>query len=137
MPKKENLPAIVQPGTGEAVSVPDFSSIITSESLTIAEKRKKVLEGLGMRTRKKKYESVEERKAASKLRREERKKERLSALAQYGLEPRKKGPRKTKAQKKKARSERGKARREFMREMAKASPDLAKKYGIDPSRFKL
>ena len=135
MSEERNLPATTSSST--EVSMPDFSSIVTSEGLSLAEKRKKVLEGLGMRTRKQRYGSVEERKKAAKSRRDKRKKERLEALAKYGLEPRKKGPKKTKAQRKEARSIRGKSKREAFREMAKASPDLAKKYGIDPSRFRL
>ena len=122
---------IITPGT------PDFSNIISSESLSLADKRKKVLEGLGLRRPRKKYASVEERKAAAKKRKEERKTTRTSELKKYGLEPRKKGPKMTKVQRKLKRSARGKAKRQFMREMAKQNPDLAKTYGIDVSRFKL
>lgn len=127
--KVEEVPAL---GTGL-----DFSSVIQSESLTMAEKRKTVLEKLGLKATKKKYATPEERKAASKLRAKERREARIVALKPYGLEPAKRGPKKTKAQKKLARKARGKARREFIRDMAKADPDLAKKYGIDPKRFKL
>lgn len=124
----------LQAGT---TAIPDFSAIIQSESLDLAEKRKKVLEQLGLRRPRKKYATPGERKEASKKRREGRKATRLEALKKYGLEPKKKGPKMSKEERGKKRSERGKSRREFMREMARGSPDLAKKYGIDPSRFKL
>jgi len=117
--------------------LPDFSSVIKSESLSLAEKRKKVLEGLGLKRTKKVYANSEERKAAAKKRREERKATRREYLSRYGLEPRKKGPKLTKEERKKKRSERGKVKRGFLREMARANPDLAKKYGIDPNRFRL
>jgi len=115
----------------------DFKSVIESESLSMAEKRKTVLEKLGLKATKKKYATPEERKTASKLRAKERREARIAALKPYGLEPAVRGPKKTKAQKKAARKARGKARRGFIREMAKASPELAKKYGIDPARFRL
>lgn len=115
----------------------DFSKVIESESLTLAQKRKEVLEALGLKRKKKKYDTPEEKKAAAKKRRDERKATRREVLKKYGLEPRKKGPKMTQAERKKKRSERGKTKRGFLREMARANPDLAKKYGIDPSRFKL
>ena len=118
-------------------STPDFTNILESESLSIAEKRKKVLEELGLRSTRRKYASPEERKEAAKKRRDERRAARAKVLEQYGLEPKTRGPKLTKAEKKKRRSERGKARRSFLREMAKAQPELAKKYGIDPSKFKI
>lgn len=117
--------------------LPDFSSVLQKEDLSIADKRRIILEGVGLKGKKKKYESVEERKAASKARREERKAKRTEVLAKYGLEPKKKGPKLTKEQKKAKRSARAKERRGFMRDMARQDPDLAKKYGIDVKRFKL
>jgi len=135
------VPAVVTvpPGTlvgGAAAIPPDFTSVIQSESLTMAEKRRSLLEKLGLKGTKRKYATVEERKEASKVRREKRKSERAEALAEYGLEPKKKGPKLTKEQRKAKRKARGKKRRGFMREMAIANPELAKTYGIDPARFK-
>lgn len=129
--KETKTPAITSP------SLPDFTSVIQSKSLDLETKRKKVLEGLGLRHPRKKYASPDERKAAAKKRREERKAERAKVLGKYGIAPKKKGPRLTKAQRKTRRSKRGKERREFLREQAKQHPELAKKYGIDVSRFKL
>jgi len=129
--KKET--ALVPTGTG----LPDFSNVLQKEDMSIADKRNYVLEQTGLKGRKRKYKSVEERKAAAKARREERKAKRVAVLEKYGLEPKKKGPKLTKEQKKARRSARAKERRSFMREMAKQQPDLAKKYGIDVKRFKL
>lgn len=122
---------------GEGTQAPDFSGIIKSESISLVEKRKLVLEKLGLKGTKKKYATTEERKAAAKARSKERRDERASVLKKYGLAPQAKGPKKTKAQKKATRKARGKARRGFLREMAKANPELAATYGIDPKRFKL
>jgi hypothetical protein len=119
------------------METPDFSNILSSTELPLAAKRRKILEQLGLRRPKKRYASVEERKKAAKERAKRRKEERLKVLKGYGLEPRKKGPKLTKEQKRERRKARAKAKREFFREMAKQNPDLAKKFGIDPSRFKL
>jgi len=135
--KGREVQAITSPPSLIGGTPLDFSSVIESESLSMAEKRRKVLEQLGLKGTKKKYATPEERKAASKKRREERKSTRLEVLKKYGLEPRKKGPKMSKEQRKQKRSERGKTKRGFLREMARANPDLAKKYGIDPRRFKL
>lgn len=116
---------------------PDFTNILQSQDISVADKRRLVLEGVGLKGRKRKYKTAEERKEAAKKRRDERKVSRLEVLTKYGLEPKKKGPKLTKAQKKAKRSARGRERRSFLREMAKENPDLAKKYGIDVSRFKL
>jgi len=131
---KKGTELTVTGGEGGAL---DFSKIIQSESISLGEKRKLVLERLGLKTTKKKYATTEERKVAAKARSKTRREERLKALKEYGLEPQKKGPKKTKAQKQASRKARGKSRRNFLREMAKANPDLAKTYGIDPKRFKL
>ena len=133
MAKKSTEVALI----GEGTQPPDFSKIIQSESISMVEKRKLVLEKLGMKGTKKKYATTEERKLAAKERSKKRREERVTALKEYGLEPKAKGPKKTKAQKKATRKARGKSRRSFLREMAKANPELAKKYGIDPKRFKL
>lgn len=132
MAKKRETALVAAPA-----APPDFTSVIESESISMAEKRKTVLERLGLKGTKRKYETVEERKEAAKKRREKRKSERAEALAKYGLEPKKKGPKLTKEQRKAKRKARGKARRGFMREMARKDPELARTYGIDPKRFKL
>ena len=131
MPKKKTTTALVPMG------VPDFSSVLSTQDMSLSMKRRKVLEELGLRKPKKKYASVEDRKAAAKERAKKRKEERVKVLKQYGLEPKKRGPKLTKAQKTAKRQDRGKVRREFLREMARQNPELAKKFGIDPSRFRL
>lgn len=125
MPKKTAL-----------IPMPDFSSILGAPDVPIAIKRKKVLEELGLRRPRKKYESVEERKAAAKERAKKRREERLQVLKRYKLEPKKKGPGLTKAQKKEKRRTRGQDKRQFLREMARQNPDMARKFGIDPTRFR-
>lgn len=135
MAKKKETAVTPVPALGPAPL--DFTSVIESETLSIAAKRKHVLEQLGLKGRKRKYATLEERRAASQKRREERKATRLEVFKKYGLEPKEKAPKMTKEQRKQKRSERGKAKREFYRQMARADPALAKKYGIDPKRFKL
>lgn len=117
--------------------LPDLTGITRSEDLSLAEKRKQVLAALGMRKKKQIYATPEDRKAASKARRDKRKADRVETLKKYGLEPRARGPKKTEAERKQARSDRGKRRRAALREMAKLHPDVAARYGIDPSRFRL
>lgn len=133
MAKKEESAAIVplEPGA------PDFANVLQSQDISVAEKRRIILEGVGLKGKRRKYKSSEERKEASKKRRGERKVERDKTLEKYGLLPKAKGPKLTKEQKKVKRSKRSKERRSFMRDMAKQNPDLAKKYGIDVGRFKL
>lgn len=121
----------------QGISLPDFTSVIADESLTMTEKRQQILESLGLRRTKKKYPTTEARKAAAKVRAKERREERTKALAQYGLEPTKLGPKRTEEEKKVARTDRGKRRRLAFKEMATAQPDLAKKYGFDPKKFRL
>jgi len=137
MPKKKGTEIQLTGGMPSMPSPKDFASILESESLSMAQKRRQVLEQLGLKGTRKKYASPVERKAASKERREKRKSTRLESLKQYGLEPKVRGPKMSKEERKTKRSERGKTKRGFLREMAKANPELAKKYGIDPSRFKL
>lgn len=133
MAKKKEAIAIVPTKVG----VPDFTDVLQSQDISIADKRKHVLEGLGLKGKRRKYKSPEERKEAAKKRKEERKAERDKTLEGYGLLPRVKGPKLTKEQRKVKRSVRSKERRSFMRDMAKQNPDLAKTYGIDVGRFKL
>lgn len=116
---------------------PQVSQVMAMEGLTPSERRRGVLVALGVRTPRKKYKTKKERKAAAKMRREERKKERSVLYEQYGITPRMRGPKLTEEEKKKKRSERGKKRRELFREMARKDPETAKRYGIDPSKFKL
>lgn len=115
----------------------EVERILGLPNLTLSEKRHKVLEALGKVKPKKKYASVAERKAAAKKRAEERKKAKLDVLKKFGLEPSKRGPKKSPEEKKLHRKEKGKQRRSFLREMAKSNPDVAKKFGIDINRFKL
>ncbi len=124
-------------GAQAPVTAPDFKDVIQSETLSMAQKRSTILEKLGLKSTKRKYATTEERKTASKSRAKERRESRTKALKQYGLEPAKRGPTRTKAQKRESRKARGKQRRGFLREMARSSPEIAKKYGIDPGRFKL
>jgi len=107
------------------------------EGLTPGERRRGILVALGKRVPRQRYKNKKERKAAREKRRLERKKERLSLYEQYGITPRKRGAKLTPDEKKARRSERGKKRRELLREMARQNPELAKQYGVDPSRFKL
>ena len=116
---------------------PQVSQAMTMEGLSPGERRRAVLVALGLRTPRQKYKSKKQKKSAAKERREQRKKDRLAVFEQYGITPRKRGTRLTPEQKKEKRSERGKQRRALLREMARANPELAKKYGVDPTRFKL
>ena len=134
MAKKEVQSTSVVPAE---TGVPDFTNVLQSQDISVADKRRHVLEGLGLKGKRRKYKSPGERKEAAKKRREERKAVREKALGEYGLQSKAKGPKLTKEQKKARRSGRSKERRSFMREMAKQNPDLAKKYGIDVGRFKL
>ena len=126
MPRKTALLALPEP---------DFSNILSAD-IPISLKRQQILTELGLRKPKKKYETIEERKAAAKERAKKKRAEKVKALKPFGLEPKPK-PRKTKAQKKERRKERGRVRRELFREFAKMNPDMAKKAGFDPSRFRL
>ena len=128
---REIIPA--QPGMG----IPDFSGILSSEGLSIGQKRSRILTEMGLKKVKKKYETSEERKAAAKERAGTRKAERNKILEQLGIAPKRKGPKRTKAEKKVLRSQKSKDRRAFIREMAKENPEIAKKYGVDISRFKI
>ena len=121
----------------EEGSVPDFSHILQSKDLSLEDKRRRVLEELKMRKPRRKYASPAERKEAAKKRRDKRKAERVKVLDRYGIAPKKKGPKMSKAERKRRRSKRGKEKRGFLREMARENPELAKTYGIDVSRFKL
>jgi len=116
---------------------PQVSQVMTMEGLTPGERRRGVLVALGLRTPRQKYKSKKQRKTAAKERRLQRKKDRLALYEQYGITPRPRGAKLTPEQKKAKRSERGKNRRAALREMARANPELAKKYGVDPARFKL
>lgn len=122
--------------TGLGSAVPDFSNVLGNAELTLAEKRKKVLMGLGLRKTKKVYASPAERKAAAKERAKKRREAKLEVLKKYGLEPHAKGPKKSKEEKKAVRKERALHKREFLREMAKADPERAKQFGIDVTRFR-
>jgi len=117
------------------ISAPSISHILDSE-MSLPEKRRKVLEELGARKPKKKYKTVEDRKAAAKERAGVRRAEKIKILGKYGLAPKKAGPKLTKEEKREKRSNKGKVKREFIREMARQNPDLAKKFGIDPTRFR-
>jgi len=117
--------------------LPDLSDIMNRQFPSLADKRKAVLEALGMRKPRQKYKTVKQRKLAAKKRRKERRKERIDALKRYGIEPRKRGKKLTPEQKKERRNLRGKTKRAGLREMARANPELAKKYGIDIDRFRL
>lgn len=116
---------------------PSIQEIVNSSEFDLATKRQKVLLELGQKRPKKRYATVEERKAAAKARNKKRREERNAALRPYGLGPRPKGPKLTKEQRKEKRKARGKVKRQFMREMAKANPEKALKFGIDVTRFKL
>lgn len=122
--------------TGPGSAMPDFSNILSNTNLSLSQKRKNILEELGMKKKKKVYSSPAERKAAAKKRAKARKEAKLQVLKKYGLEPKAKGPKKTKEQKKEARKERSSNKRQFLREMAKADPERAKQFGIDVTRFR-
>ena len=128
--EKEVTPLVLPTGT------PDFSNIIAAD-IPIAQKRSAILQGLGLKGTKKKYKTPAERKKAAKARSVKRRKERQKVLAKYGLKPKKKAPKLTKEQKKARRKERSKVRSSFLQEMVKANPEMARKHGINPARFKL
>ena len=128
MPKKKASKELALAGQ------PDFSSILSSD-LPISMKRRAVLIGLGLKAPRKKYKSPAERKAAAKERAKKKRAEKTKALKKYGLEPKPK-VKKTKAEKRAKRSERGKIKRELFKEFARMNPEMAKKFGFDPARFK-
>jgi len=115
---------------------PTLQSILESES-SLTEKRRRLLEELGVKKTKKKYPTAAARKEAAKARAAVRREEKKSIYAKYGLEPKPKGPKVSDAERKARRKTKGASKRSFLKEMAKANPDLAKKYGIDVSRFKI
>lgn len=150
MPRAKKETGIVPAGEGKVVEgamklpksgigggKPDFSNILQKEDLTLADKRKAILEQLGMRKPKQKYKNLEERKAAAKERSKARKEKRLAALAEIdpNLVP-KKREKMSSEEKKAKRSERRERRLGFMFEMAKANPELAKKFHIDIDKLK-
>lgn len=140
MAKKTTVPAVSTLGFASGAAVPwsqDISAIIQREDISPSEKRKALLVKLELRQTRRKYKTKAQRTAAAKTRRDKRKTERLSVFEQYGLEPKTRGPKLTAEEKRKKRSTRGKTRRSLFREMARANPEMAKKYGVDPSRFKL
>jgi hypothetical protein len=109
---------------------PEIKKILEDSSLSLSAKRRKVLEIRGKApARKKKYSSVEERKAAAKERAKKRKETRNAELAPYGLRPKKREGM-TPEVKKAKRAAKARAKRAFMKEAATEFPDLAKKYGL-------
>jgi flagellum-specific peptidoglycan hydrolase FlgJ len=115
---------------------PDFSNILGNADLSVKDKRDRILRELGKKGTKKKYSNPEERKKAQKERAKKRREEKNKALAAYGLAPRQRGPQKSPEEKKAARKARRQNKKNFLHEMAKMNPEVAQKYGIDPSRFK-
>lgn len=142
MPNEEKGVIPLGPAGGESITeitsplAPNLSSIL-SGAKPLSDKRREVLIALGLRRPRQKYTTPALKKTAAKKRRKERKLERNKELAKYGLAPRKRGKKLTTDQKNKRRNERGKNKRAGLREMARANPDLAKKFGIDPTRFRL
>lgn len=124
-----------EPEVGQVGGI--FNHILESKELSLSEKKAKLLRELGVTSPKKKYETKEERKEAAKKRAKERKEERDAILSEYGLGPGRRGPKLSKEEKRARRKARAKKKRDFMKEMAKKYPNLAKKYGIDPSKFKI
>lgn len=122
--------AVETPSISGADIPEDIRSIIQDPFMDLATKRRKVLELRGAAPKKKKkYKSPEARKAAAKERAAARKAQRVSELAPFGLEP-KKREKMTEAERKARRSQRGKAKRAFLKEAAKEFPDLAQKHGL-------
>jgi len=122
-------------GGGPLLNVPDLDTILGLD-IPVSQKRRMVLEYGGLKGKKIKYASKEEKKAAAKKRAEIRKKERLVLLASHGLAPKPK-VKKTPMEKKAASSARAKRKRSAFGEMVRMNPELAKKAGIDPKRYKL
>lgn len=141
MPKKGKSEIVLGSSSPPTVmDMPDFSNIIQAD-VPISWKRAFILEQLGEKKTKKKYATKVERQEAAKARAKERREARKALLAPYGLEPKKKVSTLTQEQRK-ARSrakrrERSLKKKEFLHDMIKSNPELAKKYGIDTGRFKL
>jgi len=117
---------------------PDIREILEHPGKSKAQKRKEVLVALGLRTTKKKYKTPADRKKAAKERTAARKTQRLGILGALGLQPEKREKltdEERKDRSKTARQRRTSSKRDFIRDMAERNPSLAKKYGIDISRF--
>ena len=69
--------------------MPDFSNILGAD-ISVGQKRRSILLGMGLRKPKQKYASKEARKEAAKKRHEEKKKSELVIFKKYGIEPKKK-----------------------------------------------
>ncbi len=115
-----------------------FSSLkeLLKTKSTTEEKRLLLQRELGLRKTKKKYPTKEARKEAAKVRAKQRRAEKKAVYKEFGIAPAPKGPKRTTEEKKLHRSEKGKSKRNFLKEMAKQNPDIAKKFGIDISRFR-
>ena len=127
-------PLEIVPSPGAIVEAAnDFSDLIANLDLTPADRRRVALQRLGKRGVRTKYASKEERKAAQKVRSKTRRQEQMLALPPE-LRPQPKVKRSL-AQKQERRRERGKEKRDFLKEMARANPEQAAKYGIRVDLF--
>jgi len=116
-------------------SVDDFTKILNNPNLTKKQKVDLILKAKGLKTPRKRYASVEERKKAAAQRAKERRKKQLEDLPpELRPKPRVKL---TKAQKKEKRRAHNASNRAALRELAKANPDLARRFGINPDRFRI
>ena len=130
------------PGQGGATNISsaaakvDLNSILSNADLSASQKRKSYFTQLGIAKPKKKYASPAERKAAAKERAKQRRAERINMLPE-ALRPKPRGPKLSPEQKREKRSARRHAKRDFLHEMARANPEAAQRFGINPGRFKI
>jgi len=112
-----------------------FSNLQIDKSLPLSQQRKQALIQLGMKKPRKQYETPAERKAAAKARAKERRDKRNAELTKLGLgpQPRQKLSHDEKVEKRK---EKRHTKNDFFKEMLKTHPEEAKKFGIDPNKWK-
>lgn len=112
-----------------------FANLKIDKSLPMKEQRRQALLQLGMKQTRKRYETPAERKEAAKRRSKERRDKRNAELSKLGLGP---TPRVklTHEEKVEKRKEKRHTKNDFFKEMLKTHPEEAKKFGIDPSKWK-
>lgn len=135
LPEGSSVPSAVPKSISYGGKTFDITDILADSSLSPGKKRRAILIRTGQRKPRTKYGSEEERKAAAKKRAEARKKKHKGFFSGIGLEPQKK-LKLSPEEKKEKRKVKSQARRDFIRKAALEMPDVAKSFGIDPSRIK-
>ena len=116
----------------------DFSKIKVDKSKSLAEQRRQVAIELGLRKPRKIYETPQARKAAAKKRADDKRELKRLAYEKAGI-PFGKRKKMTVEERKEHRTEKRHAKKDILdwgKSFMKEHPEEAKKYGIDPSKYK-